>query len=61
MRETIRRSMRQSTFVVLTFFFVVLGVGIDRRGITPRAVAAAVAFAAICVLGRRAAIVGGIS
>ena len=58
MREAIHRFMRQTTFVVLTFFFVFLGVVVDWRGITPRSGAAAVAFAAICVLGRRAAIVG---
>lgn len=57
MREAIHRFMRQTTFVVLTFFFVFLGVVVDWRGITARTGAAAVAFAAICVLGRRAAIV----
>ncbi len=58
MRGAIHRFMRQTTFVVLTFFFVFLGVVVDWKGISLRTGAAAVAFAGICVLGRRAAIVG---
>lgn len=58
MREAIHRFMRQTTFVVLTFFFVFLGVVVDWKGITLKTGGAALAFAGICVLGRRAAIVG---
>jgi NhaP-type Na+/H+ or K+/H+ antiporter len=57
MRGAIHRFMRQTTFVVLTFFFVFLGVVVDWNGITLRTGSAALAFGAICVLGRRAALV----
>lgn len=57
MREAIHRFMRQTTFVVLTFFFVFLGVVVDWKGIGLKTGLAAVAFAGVCVLGRRAAIV----
>lgn len=57
MTEAIHRFMRQITFVVLTFFFVFLGVVVHWRGITPKTAGLAACFALVSVLARRAAVV----
>ncbi len=57
MRRAIHRFMTQATFLVRTFFFVFLGIVVNWSGLTPRAAVTSLAFVALALLGRRAALV----